>query len=84
MASPIKPGKISVFVLMNEFLEWVEIHRKPDTYTFYKNRIDRWVKDNKDMDSMSLRPFHVQKWLDKKGWGPTYKAGVVTTLKTCF
>ncbi|MEM9409748.1 MAG: tyrosine-type recombinase/integrase, partial [Planctomycetota bacterium] len=84
MASPIKPGKISVFVLMNEFLEWVENHRKPDTYTFYKKRIDRWVKDNKDMDSTALRPFHVQKWLDKKDWGPTYKAGVVTTLKTCF
>ena len=84
MAAPVKLNRVSVFSVMDEFLEWTSNHRAKATYTFYQERLKRYVHDTSDMDCSALRPFHVQKWLDSKDWGPTFKAGVVTTIKRCF
>lgn len=84
MASPVKPGKVTIFEIMNEFLEWTQLHRSEATYDFYKERLKRYFNENRDMECSSFRPFHVQKWLDGKTWGSTYKAGMVTAIKRCF
>ncbi len=84
MAAPVKPGKISVFEVMDEFLEWNLNHRAKGTYQFYQDRLKRYAQDTTDMPCSELRPFHVQRWLDGKDWGPTFKAGVVATIKRCF
>ena len=84
MAGPDQIDKISVFALMDEFLDWTQKHRAPRTYEFYQERINRFVADNANMDCLDLKPFHVQKWLDGKTWGATYKAGFVASIKRCF
>ena len=85
MAGPIQIDKISVFTLMDQFLDWTEKHRAPRTYEFHQERLNRFVKDTADMDCLKLKPFHVQKWLDSKDtWGPTYKSGVVSSIKRSF
>ena len=84
MAAPVKPNKVSVFDIMDSFLEWTQNHRAEGTYNFYRDRIKRYVHENSDMPCAELRPFHIQRWLDRKDWGPTFKAGFVATIKRCF
>jgi integrase len=85
MAAPIKPNKLTVFDVMDEFLEWTLNHRAKGTYRFYRERLKLYVDENSNIECSNFRPFHFQKWLDgKPNWGPTYKAGMVTTIKRCF
>ena len=84
MASPIQPDKITLYELMDDFLEWTQKHRAERTYTFYKHHLNRFAAENKDMECSDMRPFHAQRWLDSKEWGGTYKGAFVRTLKRCF
>jgi integrase len=84
MANETRQERISVFELMDEFLDWTQNHRASETYEGYKKLLKRFVDDNRDRDTKELKPFHVQKWLDKQEWGNTYKCGMVTAIKRCF
>ena len=84
MAGPVQIDKITVFALMDEFLDWTQEHRASRTFEFYQVRLNRFVKDAADMDCLNLKTFHVQKWLDGKKWGSTYRARFVASIKRCF
>ena len=84
MASPATIQQVSVFSLMDAFLEWTLNHRAYRTYEFYQERLKRFVDETTDLPCDRFKPFHVQKWLDNKPWGKTYKSGMVTSFKRCF
>jgi len=54
-----------VVVIVDEFLEWCEKHRAPDTYRWYKDRLESFCKTiEPTLTADQLKPHHVQKWVD--------------------
>jgi len=54
----------SVVAIIDAFLDWCEKHRSPDTYEWYRYRLQRFAEAYPDLTAGQLRPFHVQQWLD--------------------
>ena len=54
-----------VIVIVDEFLDWCQKHRAPDTYIWYKDRLESFCKTiDATLTAGQLRPHHVQKWVD--------------------
>jgi integrase len=72
MAQPTAPlvvakveGGRLVIVLVDEFLDWCQKNRAPDTYRWYKDRLESFCKTiDTSLSVDQLRPHHVQKWVD--------------------
>jgi integrase len=67
MSKPVQKRVVlpaSVAVLVDQFLEWVQQHRAPDTYVWYQTRLQLFVRKWPDLLITELRPFHVQQWID--------------------
>jgi integrase len=57
-----------VLLIVDEFLDWCEKHRAPDTYRWYKDRLQSFCKTiDAGLTVDQLRPHHVQKWVDNYG-----------------
>jgi hypothetical protein len=76
-----------VVVIVDEFLEWCEKHRAPDTYRWYKDRLESFCKSIESSLSVDhLKPHHVQKWVDnypvelKSGSRRNQIAAVIATI----
>lgn len=54
---------VSVAVLCDTFLGWVEKHRAPATYGWYQPRLQSFVSMYPQLSSSELKPFHVQQLL---------------------
>ena len=66
--APSAPDQRLVVVLVDEFLDWCEKHRAPDTYRWYKDRLESFCKTiDVNLSADELRPHHVQKWVDNYG-----------------
>ena len=61
-AGRVKTGFVSV--LVDSFLEWVQENRAPDTYRWYKDRLQLFCGLYPDLKVSGLKPLHVQKWID--------------------
>lgn len=58
-------GKPLVVVIVDEFLDWCEKHRAPDTYRWYKDRLESFCRTiEATLTTDQLKPHHVQKWVD--------------------
>jgi len=56
-----------VVVIVDEFLEWCEKHRSPDTYRWYKDRLNSFCQSiPADLAVDKFKPYHVQKWVDAR------------------
>jgi hypothetical protein len=54
-----------VAVVVDAFLDFVQQHRSPETYRWYKDRLELFcnaIPATLTVDQ--LKPFHVQKWID--------------------
>jgi len=82
-----KPPEIvpsgSVAEITELFMDWTQANR-PKSYDWYRARIARFYALIKDLPVCQLRPYHVQRELDKHGWSEAYKAGCVTAVKRIF
>ncbi len=57
-----------VLVIIDEFLDWCQKHRSPDTFRWYKDRLNWFCQSiSPDLTVDQLKPFHVQKWVDSRG-----------------
>ena len=57
-----------VVVIIDEFLEWCQKHRSPDTYRWYRDRLNWFCQSiSPDLSVNQLKPYHVQKWVDGRG-----------------
>lgn len=54
-----------LIVVVDEFLDWCEKHRAPDTYRWYKDRLNAFCQAiPAELMVHELRPYFVQKWVD--------------------
>ena len=53
-----------VAVLADAFLDWVKKERAPDTFEWYRYRLQRFCEKHPKLTANELRPFHVQQWVD--------------------
>ena len=54
----------SLAAIVDLFLDWCQKYGAPDTYEWYRFRLERFVQTSPDLRTHELRPFHVQQWLD--------------------
>jgi integrase len=55
----------SVIVVIDAFLDFVQLHRAADTYRWYKDRLQLFTDFIPAALTLAqLRPFHVQQWID--------------------
>jgi integrase len=54
----------SIVSVIDAFLEWCQKHRSPDTYEWYRSRLERFAKRYPTLTTTELRPYHVQEWID--------------------
>ncbi len=67
MAEPRKRrvSSNSVVAICDAYVDWVQEHRPPDSYRWYKDRLQRFVENIPPaLRVTQLRPFHVQQFID--------------------
>lgn len=66
----VKPANMrvsgnSLVAIIDAFLEWCQANRSPDTFEWYRFRLQLFVATiNPELRAEDLRPFHVQTWID--------------------
>lgn len=87
MAQPQKRTIISadsLLAIMDAFLDWCQKHRAPDTYQWYRDRLERFGQTYPDMKVKDLRPFHVQQWMDSMEVSSGTKRNYGRSIKRCL
>ena len=77
-------SSLLVVELIDKFLDWVEKHRSPDTYEWYRYRLQRFAEKHKTLTISDLRPFHVQLWVDGYKLSQTSRRNYLRTMKRCM
>lgn len=54
----------SLAIVIDLFLDWCQKHRAPDTYEWYRYRLERFVHRYPSLRTHELKPYHVQEWID--------------------
>jgi integrase len=54
----------SVISVIDAYLEWCQKHRAPDTYEWYRARLQLFAEKYPTLTTLELRPYHVQEWID--------------------
>ena len=76
----------SVLGVIDAFLEWCSKHRSADTYRWYRDRLQEFVRTiDPGLTVACLRPFHVQQWIDaREGWSSGSRRNAVRAVKRVF
>jgi integrase len=74
----------SVAAIVDTFLSWVQKHRAPDTYEWYRFRCERFCQCYPDLSVEHLRPFHVQEWADSYDFSRTSRRNYLRAVKRAF
>jgi hypothetical protein len=51
--------------LADDYLEWLQNNRSEPTYEWYRYRLERFCQLYPTLAVADLKPFHVQRWVDK-------------------
>ena len=71
--------------IIDAFLAWVEKHRSPDTFEWYRYRLQRFAEKHPTLPLGELRPFHAQKWVDSYAkLSVTSRRNYLRTIKRCL
>ncbi len=74
----------SLLAIIDVFLEWTQKNRAPDTYEWYRYRLQRFVSTYPDMRVSSLKPFHVEQWVDQYDVAQTTRRNYFRSIKRCL
>ena len=74
----------SLVGIIDAFLDWTERNRAPDTYEWYRYRLQRFVDNYPDMRVSSLKPFHVEEWVDGYDIAQTTRRNYFRSIKRCL
>ncbi len=81
----VKVDSRSIVALIDAFLDWVQKHRSPDTYEWYRYRLQRFVEKHPTLTVTELKPFHVQKWVDSyPKLSVTSRRNYLRSIKRCL
>lgn len=75
---------LQVAVLCDYFLEWVTQNRAPETYEWYRYRLQRFLDLYPSMTVSELKPFHVEQWVAGYKLSRTSRRNYFRTIKRCF
>jgi len=70
--------------LADRFLEWVHRKRSPETYEWYRYRLERFVRKFPDMVADEVRPHHVEAWVDDYDFSVTSRRNYMRVVKRCM
>ena len=59
-------------------------NRSPETYEWYRYRLQRFLDRYPDLRTDDLRPFHVETWADSYGFSVTSKRNYLRSVKRCM
>ncbi|QDT13489.1 tyrosine-type recombinase/integrase [Planctomycetes bacterium K23_9] len=74
----------SVVAIIDSFLDWVHKNRAPDTFEWYRHRLQRFVTQYPEITVSQLRPFHVEQWVGQYDLAVTTKHNYFRSIKTCL
>ena len=75
----------SVIPIINAFLDWVKQHRSPDTFEWYRYRLERFAAKYPDLRVDDMKPFHAQKWVDSyPDFAVTSRRNYLRSIKRCL
>jgi hypothetical protein len=74
----------SLLTIIDAFLDWCQNHRAPDTYEWYRYRLEQFARRYPDLNTADLRPFHVQEWLDSMPVSSGTKRNCCRSIKSCL
>ena len=83
-ASRVPVEVLSFASLADRFLEWVQRKRSPDTYEWYRYRLERFVKKYPQLNARDVRPHHVEAWVDDYDFTVTSRRNYMRTVKRCL
>jgi len=66
LAAPVEQRTATdrLVVLIDKYLDWCSKHRAPDTYRYYRDYLQMFVKRYPRLRVSELRVHHVQDWID--------------------
>ncbi|WP_339888927.1 tyrosine-type recombinase/integrase [Rhodopirellula europaea] len=74
----------SVAFLADHFLEWVERNRAPETYEWYRYRLQRFIDFYPTLSAAEIRPYHVERWVDRYKLSQTSRRNYFRSVKRCL
>ncbi len=74
----------SLVAIIDAFLEWTQKNRSPDTYEWYRYRLQRFVNKYPEMKVSALKPFHVEEWVDDYDIAQTTRRNYFRSIKRCL
>lgn len=74
----------SLVAIIDAFLDWTQKNRAPDTYEWYRYRLQRFVNKYPDMRVSSLKPFHIEQWVDDYDVAQTSRRNYFRSIKRCL
>ena len=83
-AAPVRSDTIVATV--DEYLDWCQKHRAAETYRWYLDRLQSFCQSiDADLRVADLKPFHVQKWVDKHPeWAKGTQRNAIASVKRVF
>ncbi len=74
----------SLVAVIDAFLDWVQKHRSPDTYEWYRYRLERFAQAHPELRLGDLKPYHAQRWVDQfPHLSRTSRRNYLRTIKRC-
>ncbi|MBI1312836.1 tyrosine-type recombinase/integrase [bacterium] len=75
----------SIVGLIDRFLDWVKSKRAPDTFEWYRYRLQRFAERYPDLQVSELRPFHVEEWVESyPDLSQTSRRNYIRSVKRCI
>lgn len=75
----------SLIAVIDAFLGWVQTNRSPDTYEWYRYRLQRFAEKYPDLATNALKPYHVEKWMeDYPHLSQTSRRNYLRSIKRCL
>jgi integrase len=83
-AEQVNVSPESLVNIIDAFLEWTDRNRAPDTYEWYRYRLQRFVDKYPSMQVSALKPFHVEEWVDGYDIAQTTRRNYFRSIKRCL
>ncbi len=81
---PVQTTSDALAAIIDAFLEWTQKHRSPDTYEWYRYRLQRFIERHADLRACDLQPYHVQQWVDSYELSQTSRRNYLRSVKRCI
>lgn len=70
--------------LADRFLDWVKRKRSPETFEWYRYRLERFARKYPDLLTEEVRPHHVEAWIDAYDFSVTSRRNYMRVVKRCM